>query len=66
MLATRLAKLEDKRLRKVSAPRSIAALPCLIAAIEEAKNCGTFPQSLCDDHLEAIVSGVSEARGYAK
>jgi len=63
MLSARVTKLEAKRLRKAAGDIRIVAPLCVIAAIEEAKKSGTFPQSLCDYHLKVVVSEVCKARG---
>lgn len=63
MLKHRLEKLEARRSGKASVGVRFFAPSCVIAAIEEARKCGTFPQSLCDDHLEAIVYGVCKGKG---
>jgi hypothetical protein len=63
MLRRRLAKLEARRAGKASGDVSFCAPLELVVAIEEARKLDTFPQSLSDAHLYAVVSGVFDGRG---
>lgn len=63
MLRHRLAKLEARRTGKASGGVRFLATLELIAAIEKARSLDTFPQSLSDAHLHALVSGVCKGEG---
>lgn len=65
-LNTRLARLERMRLEPVAVPvMGLDLPPDLRARIATAQAAGTFPQSLSDADLEAIVAAVDVVRGQA-
>lgn len=64
MLRARLAKLERNRPEPFAASGLELDLPPdLRARIAKAQTAGTFPQSLADVDLEAIVAAADVARG---
>jgi hypothetical protein len=65
-LRARLAKLERNRPEPFAASALELDLPPdLCARIGEAQAAGTFPQSLADADLEAIVAAGDVTRGHA-
>ena len=65
-LRARLSKLEQSRPEPFAASGPDLDLPPDICArIAQAQAAGTFPQSLADADLEAIVAAADKKRGWA-
>ncbi len=64
MLAKRLAGLEARSPATGQPPLELVGIPAAVAArIMRAEAEGSFPQSLCDADLEAILALADEQRG---